>query len=85
MKRALVCVMTGSLLGAVSSAQVDYRLRANTGSRQRAPIAAMQAEIPPIREKLPALWLFLENLYAEVEAGRIRSQHLSTQPLSRRC
>jgi len=33
----------------------------------------MQAEIPPIREKLPALWLFLEKLYAEVEAGRIRS------------
>jgi hypothetical protein len=82
MKRVLVSVMTGSLLGgAVSSAEIDYRLRATIGSGQRAAPAAMKAEIPPIREKLSALWLFLEQLHAEVEAGRIRS----TEQLIGRC
>jgi hypothetical protein len=41
----------------------------------------MKAEIPAIREKLPALWLFLEGLSAEIEAGRIGS----TEQLIGRC
>ena len=82
MKRLLVCVMSGSLLGgAVSSTEVDYRVRANAGSGQSATTAAVKAEIPPVREKLPALWRFLEELRAEVEAGRIRS----TEQLIGRC
>jgi len=82
MKHVLVCVMTASLLGgAASSADVDDRLRADIGRGQRAATAAMKAEIPPIRDKLPALWLFLEQLHADVAAGRIKS----TEQLIGRC
>ena len=41
----------------------------------------MKAEIPRIRERLPALWLFLEQLHAEVEAGTVNS----TEQLIGRC
>jgi hypothetical protein len=82
MKRVLVCVMTASLLGGgVSSAEADDRLGANNGSGQRAATAAVKAQIPPIRDTLPALWLFLEQLHAEVGTGRIRS----TEQLIGRC
>ena len=47
----------------------------------REPPSRNESEIPPIREKLPALWLFLEQLHAEVEPGRIRS----TEQLIGRC
>jgi len=74
MKRARVWVVTASLLaGAVASAEVDSGWRATVGSGQRSATAPVIAEIPSIRERLPAVWLFLEQLHAAVEAGTIRS------------
>jgi hypothetical protein len=69
---------------------VDYQLRASVGQSMEVGIAGggktaaaaeKKAEISSIPEKLPALWLFLEQLSTGVQAGTISS----TAQLIERC
>lgn len=77
MKRVVLCVLIGSLLGgAVPSAEVDIPF---VGSEPQAGTYATSAATPSIRDRLPALWRFLETLHAEVEAGRITSTEQSIE------
>lgn len=67
--------MTALLLTPAAARPEDLGRETAQSVKGTSPVAETGANtpIPPIRDKLPELWLFLETLSADVEAGTIKS------------